>query len=103
MVGSCRWILPAGADEGLWPEAKVPRVSGKEKRLKELYESADWEYDHALDLLDGLQLGIKERLVGAKNYLRQSLSRVSHPFTLPNLLRAVRGWRGIGKGGEEAD
>jgi hypothetical protein len=103
VVGSCRWILPAGADEGLWPEAKVPRVSGKEKRLKEWYESADWEYDHALDVLDGLQLGIKERLVGAKNYLRQSLSRVSHPFTLPNLLRAVRGWRGIGKGGEEAD
>jgi hypothetical protein len=76
VVGYCRWILPAGADAGLWPEAKVPRVSEEEEeRLKTEYDGADWEYDHALDVLDEPQQEIKSRLFGAKNYFREYFPR----------------------------
>jgi hypothetical protein len=74
VCGYCRWVLPEGADGELWPEAKVERVSEQEEeRLKREWESADWAYDHALDVLDGPQLEIEERLMGRKNYFRESL------------------------------
>jgi hypothetical protein len=88
VCGYCRWVLPEGVkggDEGeegererakaeLWAEAKVESVSEEEEeRLKRQWESADWVYDHALDVLDGPQQEIKERLMGRKNYFRESL------------------------------
>jgi len=73
LVGYCKWVLPAGAGEELWPEAKVARVSEEEeKRIKAEFDSADWKFDHSFDVLDDPQDEMEQRLLGKKNYLRES-------------------------------
>ncbi|KAE9374829.1 acyl-CoA N-acyltransferase [Stipitochalara longipes BDJ] len=72
VVGYCRWVLPEGVKgvEELWPEAKVPGVGKEEElRLCRMHGSADWTYDHALDVLDGPQKEAKERLMRGRSYL----------------------------------
>jgi len=63
-----------GVDE-VWPEAKVPAVSKEEeRRLCRMHASADWAYDHVLDVLDGPQNDAKERLMRGRGYLCESFS-----------------------------
>lgn len=80
VVGYVRWSLTeAGPQatapwdpENLWTAARVPAVD-EERRLEAEREftAADWNYDHALDELDGPMLEIKDRLLKKKNYLRK--------------------------------
>ncbi|PMD43700.1 acyl-CoA N-acyltransferase [Hyaloscypha variabilis F] len=74
VVGYCRWSFPSNIPdsklEAMWPEAKVAKVSKEEeRRLCEAHRSADWEFDHSLDVLDVDQLSAKERLMRGRGYL----------------------------------
>jgi hypothetical protein len=78
VVGYCRWSFPSNIPESkleeIWPEAKVARVSKEEeRRLCEAHRSADWEFDHSLDVLDVDQLSAKERLMRGRGYLCEFL------------------------------
>lgn len=76
-MGYCKWVFPEGLEgaEGMWEEAKVPRVSEAEaERLKVQSEGADWVFDHALDVLDAPELAMKERMMAEKKYLCELLS-----------------------------
>jgi len=59
----------------------VPTVSKEEEvRLCELHASSDWEYDHALDVLDGGQQEAKGRLMRGRGFLCEFFSLMSSYF-----------------------
>jgi hypothetical protein len=83
LVGFATWILPnidvAGEDKDgaskqeigkLWPEARVPETDNETlELLKKRYDEADWEFDHAMDVLDPLVNELRIRLKGDKKWL----------------------------------
>lgn len=87
LVGYVRWVLPEDDGEGkVWPSALGPAWSAEEmEKARRESQSADWEFDHGLD---GLDDGIKERLMEGKRYLRECRpdSRILH--TLLEFLKA---------------
>lgn len=74
LVGFARWKLPEGLSPDLWSEAKTP--AGSTERMveaKKNYDSADWEFDHSMDVLDGPMLEVKHRAMAGKQYLSEFL------------------------------
>ena len=73
IVGYARWILPeADTEDKLWSSARVPAVSQEnEREAKREFDAADWNFDHAMDVLDPPMNEMKHRLMKEKRYLRK--------------------------------
>ena len=78
ILGYARWILPKvndNDDEAVaerWPAARVPAVSESQQRNAACErDAADWNYDHALDVLDEPMMEMKHRLMDGKGHMRR--------------------------------
>lgn len=94
VVGYARWILPDPYPDGavdvrsVWADGKVDAPS--EERVKEIdreMQSADWTWDHSLDVMDEPISAAQERLRKGKSYLSKCcyLSQPHSAFTRPLL------------------
>lgn len=82
LVGLCTWVLPKAGTEkyndqeicDVWPEARVPGVDEEMlEGLKKRYNEADWDSDHAMDVLSPAVNELRARCKGDKKYGRKYL------------------------------
>ncbi|KAF2420216.1 hypothetical protein EJ08DRAFT_598520, partial [Tothia fuscella] len=78
LMGFSTWILPKSSSASepeeevckLWPEARVADVDEETLRLlKKRYDIADWESDHAMDVMDQPVRELRAQLKGDKEWL----------------------------------
>lgn len=94
LVGFAVWILPGASGAGeeksgtgekeiseLWPEARGPEVDDETlELLKKRSDEADWEFDHAMDVLDEPGIVLKKRLKGDKRWLGECFQLIKTPI-----------------------
>lgn len=96
IVGYVRWILPAGFDASVWPEAVTPAVSEDDEAFfRRLALMADWSTGDMTDEPPSPVQRAENEILSQKTYIRRSFyywaSHVGHSRytkTLTSLYRA---------------
>lgn len=72
IVGYARWILPAGFDVSVWPEAVTPAVSSEDEAFyRRLATMVDWASGDAADEQVSPVKKAEDEILARKTYIRE--------------------------------